>query len=352
MEGGFHNGLDCENFDFSQPWWYDDFMRDISMNYNYQYMLAGDFFIDVLRSSHALFFNKNLYTDLFGNGDEMYETVLNGEWTYDRLIDIQEASYADLNGNGQADPSDRYGYVSYQTWGPMIPFLISANPGFVERDEEGYPTITVYNERSLRLTDYLLKVFNSPVSGSLNVFHDDNPATMEAFTTGRAVFIGCQRLGSLEYALFRDMEQDIGVIPYPKMDEGDNYITSAHDTSEVGLIPITVSYDSLEFVSAAIEVLCRETYKEVLPIYYESSLKVKYTRDNTAAQMIDIIHDNIGDSFPLAWSNQLSQILMQATFYNAVVGDGDFASKYKSQEKAAGKYLEKIINTFRERTEG
>ena len=70
------------------------------------------------------------------------------------------------------------------------------------------------------------------------------------------------------------------------------------------------------------------------------------------AQMIDIIHDNIGDSFPLAWSNELSQVLMQATFYNAVIGDGDFASKYKSLEKVSNKQLEKIVKSFRERTEG
>jgi len=43
---------------------------------------------------------------------------------------------------------------------------------------------------------------------------------------------------------------------------------------------------------------------------------------------------------------------MQATFYNAVIGDGDFASKYKALEKVSNKQLEKIVKSFRERTEG
>ena len=138
LEGAFLNALGMENFDFSQPWWYPDFMRDISMNYSYQFMLAGDFFIDVLRSSHVLLFNKSLYTDLYGDGNEIYEIVLNGDWTYDRFVTICDETFADLNGNGQNDPDDRYGYVAYQSWGPMIPFLISANPGYVERDDQGY----------------------------------------------------------------------------------------------------------------------------------------------------------------------------------------------------------------------
>lgn len=346
LEGAFLNALGLENFDFSRPWWYADFMRDISMNYSYQFMLAGDFFIDVLRSSHVLLFNKSLYTDLFGNGDEIYEIVLNGDWTYDRFVQICEESFADLNGDGKNDPNDRYGYVAYQSWGPMIPFLISANPGYVERDEQGYPTITVYNERSLALMDYLIKIFNSPAAGALTVFHDDSEATLLNFTSGRSVMIGDQRIGSLENARIRDMEQDFAVLPYPKLTELDDYVTSAHDTSEVGLIPITVSPDSTGFISAVIEVLCRETHKEVLPVYYDSSIKMKYTRDQNSAQMIDIIHDNIGDSFPLAWSNELEAIFLQGTFYYAVVEDGDFASRYKRLERVGTKKLEKLISTL------
>ena len=94
-----------------------------------------------------------------------------------------------------------------------------------------------------------------------------------------------------------------------------------------------------------IEVLCRETYNQLLPAYYESSLKVKYTRDNTAAQMIDIIHDHYGNGFALAWSNALSGILLQGTFSSCIENNNtDFASKCKSMEKPANKQLEKIIS--------
>lgn len=349
VEGAFHNTLNLANFDFSKPYWYSDFMRDITMNYNYQYMLAGDYFIDVLRSSHGMIFNKSLYADMFGDGEALYETVLNGQWTYDVLLDIMSSSYVDTNGNGQKDKNDLYGYVAQQFWGPMIPFLISANPGFVERDENGYPTITVYNERSLTLCDYLEKFFDNQGVGAYLVFNDKAEDVIANFTSGLSIFIGQQRLGSLEYSVFRSMEQEIGIIPYPKLTEADEYITSAHDTSEVGLIPITAPEKNLDYISTVIEVLNRETNKSVLPVYYENALKVKYTRDNASAQMIDIIHDNLGDSFALAWSNELDQILMQNTFFQVINSGGEFASYYNSRIKAAEKKLENIIDAFETR---
>ncbi|MBR4204647.1 MAG: hypothetical protein IKQ92_04140 [Clostridia bacterium] len=345
VEGAFHNGLDFENFDFSKPWWYEDFMRDISFNYQYQFALAGDFFIDVLRSSHILILNKSLYADIYGNPDEMYDIVLAGDWTYDRMCAMIEEVYSDLNGNQKADGDDRYAYVCYQIWGPMIPHLISADPGFVERDEQGYPTFTVYNERTLKLIDYLEVLFMGPYCGVQDVFQGGTSADMN-FATGKSLFIGSQRLGSLEHSTFRDMEYDIGVVPYPTMEPGGKYITSAHDTSEVGLIPVTVPLDDFDFVSAAIEVLNRETNKTVLPVYYESSLKLKYTRDQMSARMIDIIHDNIGNSFPLAWSNQFDGMLLFKIYEAIVDNGGDYASYYKRAEKAQTKILAKMIEKF------
>ena len=65
-------------------------------------------------------------------------------------------------------------------------------------------------------------------------------------------------------------------------------MTSAHDTSEIGLMPVTMPPERLSFTSAVLEVLTRESGKEVLPVYYESSLKIKYTRDEESAMMIAV----------------------------------------------------------------
>lgn len=133
LEGMFYNILDGKYFDFSKPWWYDDFMSDVAINSNYQYMLGGDYFIDILRCSHCLFYNKSLYEKMTGDGEGLYDVVLAGDWTFDAFNTLVEQSYVDLNGDGKKDTGDQFGYAAFETWGPMIPFLISADPGYIAR---------------------------------------------------------------------------------------------------------------------------------------------------------------------------------------------------------------------------
>ena len=139
LENMFYNVLEGKYFDFTQPWWYDDFMSDVSINSNYQFMLGGDYFIDILRCSHCLFYNKSLYEKMYGDSDGLYDIVLAGDWTLEKLNRVMEESYLDLNGNGEKDIDDQFGYVSFEIWGSMIPFLISSDPNYIDRDDHGYP---------------------------------------------------------------------------------------------------------------------------------------------------------------------------------------------------------------------
>ncbi len=342
-EGLFHNAYNGKNFNFDAPWWYDGFMSDISLNSNLRFMLAGDYFIDMLRCTHCLVMNKDMYTDMYGDPEDVYAMVLNNEWTLDNFKMLEENCFLDLNGNGQHDVNDQYGHVAFEYWGPMIPWIVSGDPGFISRDEDGYPVITINNERAITFTEKLNSILNNNAAG-INLTGGDEAKTEAIFLEGRSLFLGYQRLGSLENASFRDAEIDLAVLPYPMLDEiQGSYVSSTHDTAELGFIPVAVPYERLDFISTVTEVLCRETYVQVLPEYYESSLKIKYTRDNTSAQMIDIIHDNFGNGFALAFSNGLNGILL-GTFSDAISANStDFVSKYKTKEKPAEKLLEKMV---------
>ncbi len=346
-EGMFQSADKGEYFDFTQPYWYSDFMQDIAFKEGDTFMMAGDFIIDTLRTGHCLVYNKNLYTDLFGDGNELYETVTNGEWTMDALITLVSNAYVDTDGNGQKNIGDLLGFAAHQDWGPCIPFLITNGVQYAGRDDEGYPTITMNNERTVLMCDKLYELWNSTGMGALSVFNNDQAAVLNQFTTGNVLFIAYQRLGSLENDAIRASEHEIGIIPYPKLDATqEKYITSAHDTSEIGLIPITMPETNLSFVSAVLEVLSRESHKNLLPIYYENSLKVKYTRDTESAEMIDLIHDGLGNSFALAWHQPLNTFL-QSVIHASVTSKDTFASKYASAEKTIQQKLEQLIESYK-----
>ncbi len=345
IEGMFTNVKDGEHFDFTKNYWNAGAMDDISLSSDAYQLMVGDFFIDVLRGSHALFFNKNLMTDLGMDPSDLYNTVTVKEWTYDRFIEMISTAYSDLNGNGKTDKEDRFGFVAMQKWGPSIPWIVSAGLDFVNKTEDGIE-LANNNERSVTFLDKLIEIFWNDAAYT-NADSNDEPM----FTNGQALFLGYQRLGSLEK--FRDMDFDVSLVPYPMLDEmSGNYTTSIHDTTEVGVIPVTSN--NLEMSSAVLEALCRETNRSVIPAYYETALKVKYTRDDEAAQMIDIIHDNVGNMFVLAYDNYINQIFMKNVFYfgNLETGTNKFASSYARSEKSANRTLTKMIEKYEKNNVG
>ncbi len=167
-----------------------------------------------------------------------------------------------------------------------------------------------------------------------------NVELLKYFADSKTIIVGYQRLGDLEK--MRDIDGfNIGIIPYPKLNETDKYITSTHDTTEIGVMPITAA--DINFATTVIEVMNRETAAMVIPNYYETALKVKYTTDQLSASMIDIIHDNFGSTFPLAFSDSLNQILLQ-TYSNCLDKKSNvFASVYESKIKSATALLNKMI---------
>ncbi len=95
IEGQFRNVLDeaCVS-DFERSYWYGDY-EDIRLMDGYQYILAGDYFIDVMRSAHLLPMNKQSYEDNYQRApDELYDAVLNYEWTYEKMNDIISGIYS------------------------------------------------------------------------------------------------------------------------------------------------------------------------------------------------------------------------------------------------------------------
>ena len=337
VNGYFVNTLDPEyNFDFDQKYWYSDYMTGVSFIEGYQFLLAGDYFADVIRSGHCLIYNKELYEDKFGNPDELYDVVLNYEWTHAKMLEIISDCYVDLNGNSKMDEEDRYGYGISEIWGSSIPLIASGGTNYMTRDENGYPVITINNDRTYALTE---SIYNLMYSNGTFAFTEAK--LLDAFINDKALIVGYQRLGSLEN--MRHMEHDAGIIPYPMLLETDKqYNTSSHDTTEVGVI-LTTAINDMDYISTVLEVLNRETDRTVMPQYYETALKVKYTDDPQAGAMIDIIHDNFRNVFELAYDYAIGTPI-QSVIYGTIANKSySVASKLAKAQKSCQKKIDKLI---------
>ena len=341
--GNFRNTLEDECvFDFDRSYWYKDLMEDLRFKNGYQFILAGDFFIDILRSAHLLLLNKEIYYDYYNRpADEVYDWVTNFQWTYDKMNEIITDKYVDKNLNNTVDAGDQFGYVNGGSWGYFIPFAVSGNPPYIVRDESGIPSFSLHEgDRANLLATKMGMIINND-STSLS-YYDDSQLT--GFTNAECLIVSGQRMGSLENPILRQMESDAAVLPYPLLYSSDQkYVTSAHDTTEMGFIPTTVK--DMEFISTVTEVLNRETAKIVIPKYYRESLQLQCVDDEKASAMLDVIHDNFDNGFVLAYNYALGNKIFDA-FFTAAKDGREFSVVYKSSKKAIDKKLGNLINEF------
>ena len=350
IDGHFRNVMDEECvFDFDRSYWYGDYMDDLRLRNGYQYILAGDYFIDVMRSAHLLLVNKDMYRDYYHtSADELYDVVSNYEWTLDKMNTVCTGLYADLNHTNKIDDGDQFGFMTASYWGGAIPFMISGNPPYISRDDDGIPTITIHEgDRANQLASEMSKVFNNESAG---IEIGEVNKLLEAFTQNECLMLGYQRLGSLEDPILRGMEGDAAVLPYPMLFASDQkYVTTTHDTTHMGAILITST--DLEFISTVTEVLCRETANILMPKYYKESLQVQCVDDEKAAAMIDIIHDNFGHSFILAYNAALGSMVLQS-FTTSIQEKREFSAVFARYSKQINKKLKAKIYQFEKKNLG
>ena len=336
--GGLTNVNTLEYVDFEKPWWNVKYMDEMMIGNDARYFLAGDYIIETIRMAHTLFFNKNFYQDAFGNPDEMYDLVLDGTWTMDRLAQVCEASFVDLNNNGVSDPDDRLGYITYLAAASVDPFAYLGDVPYSVHDENGYIVLNLMSDQAVTLGEKVVSFFHQPGS----VFQMSTNVSGTVFKEGRSLFLGLQSLGTAKW--YRDMEDDYGFLPYPKLDETQRaYHSLVADNALIGSVPSASL--NLDKIGAVLEVLSYETWHTVMPAWYETSLKIKYSRDDIASRIIDLIHDSTTTNFIYAYSNPLSgtgQIMREMVANN----NADYASAVARKEKMSKKSLEKVIAAY------
>lgn len=344
IERMFYDGAALSTMDFSEDCWWDEYMLNLSVDYKSIYLLAGDYFMDVMNRSQALLYNRDMYKDLYGDPDDLYKLVAEGKWTYDEWLPLIEGAYIDVNGNAQADADDTYGMIVGGIGGSVFPYVYGTDIPFVSRDENGYPTLTMYGDRLVSLYDKIFNLFYN--SGTRTNYTENGDDLHTKFRSSGALFISGTGLG--DFGKFRDMEAEVGIIPNPKLDEAqDAYRTVVWDTAELGAIPIIAR--APEMSGAVVQMFCRSTHELVLPAYYETSLKIKYARDDYTSEMIDLIYNGIADMFCIVYGGAYANDIFTWTILGPLQKKGDsITSEYEAREKAANKGLEKLVEQYQE----
>ena len=328
VEGYFTNVATAPYLDYDQPWWAEKFMQIISLNENNRYILVGDILDSTVAGMSSVFFNHKLFADYYGAPDTLYDLVLDGKWTIDKMREYASGAYKDVDGNGKLDMNDILGLGTTAS-SPTEHFAYPMGMKFIERDSEGYPSLIKDNTRNVEITEKLYKLLYETegvyVNDDNNSINNELPAK---FAAGTMLF----HANTLSAAgAFREAKDPYGVVPRPKLnEEQEAYGSLVHDSSYAFAIPITTK--DLTALCATMEALAAEGYRTVIPAYYEITLKVKYAHDSRSSQMMDIIHQNATTDWIYANNYALSSGGSLGTIQRTLMRDmsSDFMSTYTS----------------------
>ena len=84
-------------------------------------------------------------------------------------------------------------------------------------------------------------------------------------------------------------------------------------------------------------------YKHCTPAYFEVALKVKYTRDTLASQVVDLISDSAYTNFGYVYYPNLNGLDFRKLMSSK---NNNFSSWYAKYEKAGVKGLESVIEAY------
>lgn len=334
----FVNAYDLEYIDFAQPWWNNNYMDELALGADYRFLLAGDYFVSALTKERVIFFNKDVYNEFYGDPNGLYQEVLDGDWTIDRKIELIEGAFVDLNNDGISDVNDRLGFAANQTQASVDAYVYGSDIVFTTRDEDGFVQLNMVSDDAVSLLEKLNTMFYTQ-----GTCHKTNGAHLAAFIEGRVLFLGNGMFNLIND--LRDMEQDYGFLPHPKFDaEQEEYRSLVHDTALLG--GVSVASQNLDMAGAVLEVLGVESYRTVIPAWYETALKVKYTRDDISSQIIDLINDTATTNFIYAYNYALSNL---GNIYRNLVtaASSDYVSSVEKVVSAAQTKLDELIETFR-----
>jgi hypothetical protein len=82
----------------------------------------------------------------------------------------------------------------------------------------------------------------------------------------------------------------------PKYDENqEKYYTFLHDQfTSIGITSVLAKdTERVQMLGAVLEAMALESYKTVVPTYYEVALKGRYLEDSDSWRMLDMIYENV-----------------------------------------------------------
>lgn len=272
-------------------WWSNDINTAFTVS-GKQYVGVSDYSMTALFMTYAMIFNKNIETDNHiaeGQGyTSMYDMVNKGGWTLDRMRNIVKEMYSNAEGSpAGADVQDSFGFICDRATA-LDQFAPACNIQYIANDGVSTPELFSVGDRVSNAFGAVYDLFYNSSDGAiaLNVPQQD---LVDVFAEGRSFLIALP-LYRLSEDTMHNMEDDFGILPYPKADANQTkYYSGTVDNYSVICILSSLGSEYLDRIGTMIEALSAETHRSVISTYYDLIISHHNTRDQQSVPMLEII---------------------------------------------------------------
>ena len=331
-EGLLFNLGDSKYINFEKPWWSDSFNEELSLN-GINYFGLGALSLSMIYSMENIFVNTDILGEI-ASGYNIYNTVKKGDWNCEEVARLAKLGWIDRDNNGKANLGDRVGLAFPDSGNSAYGFLFATGIDFTTRDDAGMPTTSGLDlDKASSAIDTIIDLFYKTEGVA-----DNTTETKINFGEGDCLFFfRWLYWGQTQYAGQLD---HYGIVPMPKVLDGqENYYTPVQAGMHIYCIPIDVkSFDENSIIT---EALAAESYRSLMPKYFEVVLKSRYAKDMETSQMLDLMYETVGFDFCYIWRTSLNYM---SSFKDVVVSKNNtLASSYNTVTKLVNKKLPDLL---------
>ena len=338
-----------------------DYMRSLTLSEDKMYLVASDYFTDIIRSEYVIPVNVAILEsgaipassnpadynyDYNRNGiydfEDLRSLINAGRWSYDSVKAFSNMVYIEgpFDNILDVNASGRYGFALGSGGMGASALLYSSSLKIIDRTVETFPSldpdnpglIQAYNYyypetpvQLVEITNSISELFTSPGVAAIEIGVNSTESissemvVRNAFARGQVLFGGIVPLGQLEDSKYRDMATNggkgFGIAPIPLYRTGyqdeygvthaQEYITQVHNTAKVGAIAVK----STRFAqcSAFLDYSSLNS-EEVLRAYYDLVLMSDnaYTPDGNI-EIADLVRSSLGSAFDKTFEDAIAR---------------------------------------------
>ncbi len=245
----------------------------------HQYFASGYYSVKNTAAIDVTYVNTKIVNDYAHlTVNDLYELVLDHQWTLDRMLEIGNL-YASVNNTGDY-LEDQYSLILSSNYCQNVFYDLGGKVIEYNEGTSNYDVVIANDTNQSLLTLIQSKITSDPKVGLVK-----NNKHLDAFKNESSPFmiVTYYNLTNL-----KDSNLEYTILPPPLLSAGNDYLAYS-DQWNLNFSGIPKSANDLDKADYLYEVFMCYSYDYVYPAYYEQCFGVQYQPDETSSQVFDIV---------------------------------------------------------------